>query len=572
MTRRLSTLGLAAIICAFAITVGGASASSEAASGRAAAATSSGQAGAAATSIGHAAAAASKPVNGGILRAGEATNPDHLDPALSYTTESWEMLQATNNGLVGFAPAAGAAGNNVVPILATALPTVSNHGRTYTFHMHTDAKFSPPVNREVEPSDVKFSIERLFRANSPGLGYYGEIAGSARYAKTRKGGISGIVANDKTHTIVFHLTQPDGTFLEYLAMPFAFIVPTGTPNGDISTNSKWRVATGPYMISQYVPNSHITIVRNPNFHSWSRYVPAGHLSGIDVTVGVSPDQAVNEIADGQLHWYFEAVAPDRLAEVKARYPSQVHQYTRNALLYFSLNMRKAPFNNVLVRKAVNYAVSRQALVKIFGGQGTPAENLLPSGIAGYSAHHFYPHNMARAKQLVAKSHTKGMAVQIWASGTDPQPAAAQYMASVLDSLGYKASVKTFNESIYYDTVSNEATNPQVSYNEWDQDFPEGDDFIEGLTDGAEISKTGNNDTANFNVPAITAKINAAKRMPLGAKRDAAWAALDAKIMRDYAPYVPFMDRSFPKFESAKLHGQVFNPTFYELFPSMSLTK
>ncbi|MDE3132625.1 MAG: hypothetical protein KGL15_01010 [Acidobacteriota bacterium] len=561
MSRRLSTLALTAIMCAFAIVAGGASASGRGSS-RASAARSGGDR----------PAATGASAKGGILQAGEATNPDHLDPALSYTTESWEMLEATNNGLVGFNPAAGAAGNRVVPILATALPKVSDRGRTYTFHMRTDVRFSPPLNRVVEPSDVKFSIERLFRANSPGLGYYGEIVGSARYAKTRKGGISGIVANNAKHTVVFHLTQPDGTFLEYLAMPFAFVVPAGTPNGDISTNSKWRVATGPYMISQYVPNSHITIVRNPSFHSWSPYVPAGHLAGIQVTVGVSPDQAVNEIADGQLQWYFEAIAPDRLAELEARYPGQVHQYSRNAVLYFSLNMRKAPFTSVLVRKAVNYAISRPALVKIFGGQGTATENLLPSGVAGYSAHRFYPHDMAKAKQLVARSHTRGMAVQIWASGTDPQPAAAQYVASVLDSLGYKASVKTLNESIYYDTVSNQATNPQVSYNEWDQDFPEGDDFIEGLTDGAEISKTGNNDTANFSVPAITAKINAAKRMPLGPKRDAIWGALDAQIMRDYAPYVPFMDRSFPKFEAANLHGQVFNPTFYELFPSMWLGK
>ncbi|MGH2842855.1 MAG: ABC transporter substrate-binding protein, partial [Solirubrobacteraceae bacterium] len=309
-----------------------------------------------------------------------------------------------------------------------------------------------------------------------------------------------------------------------------------------------------------------------NFRSWSPYVPAGHLAGIHVTLGVSPDQAVNETADGQLQGYFEAIAPDRLAELTARYPKQVHQYTRNALLYFSLNMRKAPFNNVMVRKALNYAVNRRALVKIYGGQGSPTENLLPPGIAGYAAHHFYAYNLAKAKRLVAASHTKGMAVQIWTPATDPDPAGAEYIASVLDALGYKASVKTLNESNDYDTVSNEATNPQVSYNEWDQDFPEGDDFIEGLTDGADISNTGNNDTANIDVSSINRRIAAAKKQTLGAKRDAMWSALDATIMKNYAPYVPFMDRSFPKFEAANVHGQVFNPTFYELFPSMWLSK
>ena len=517
-------------------------------------------------------ASGSKPVIGGTLQAGEATSPDHLDPALAATAESYEILEATNDGLVGFRPAGGAVGNQIVPVLATALPKVTDHGLTYTFHVRTNVRFSPPVDRTVQPTDIKYSIERDFRANSPYLSYYTGIVGAQQYAKTRKGGISGIVADDSRHTIAFHLTQPDGTFLLFLAVPSAFVVPKGTPSTDISTNPKWRVATGPYMISQYVPNGHVTIVRNPNFRAWSRYVPAGHLAGIHVTLGVTPDQAVNETADGQLQFYFEQVAPDRLAEIKARYATQVHVYTRNALLYFTLNMRKAPFNNVLVRKAVNYAINRTALVKIFGGQGTPTENLLPSAMSGYVAHHFYGYDLAKAKRLIAQSHTKGTAVQVWASSTDPQPEAAQYMASVLDSLGYRAAVKTFNESTYYDTVINEATDPQVSYNEWDQDFPEGDDYIEGLADGADITNVGNNDNANFNVKSVNVRIAAAKRMQLGAARDAVWTKLDAQIMRDYAPYVPFMNRTFPKFESAQLHGQVFNPTFYELLPSLWLSK
>ncbi|MGH2890113.1 MAG: ABC transporter substrate-binding protein, partial [Solirubrobacteraceae bacterium] len=293
---------------------------------------------------------------------------------------------------------------------------------------------------------------------------------------------------------------------------------------------------------------------------------------IHVALGVSPEQSVNSIADGQLQWYFEQIPPDRLGELQARYPSQVHNYTRAAVLYFSLNIRKPPMNNLLVRQAINYAVDRAALVKIFGGQGTPTENLVPQSMGpAYVAHHLYPYDLAKAKQMVAQSGTKGMSVQVWASGTDPQPAAAQYMASVLDSLGYKATVKTLNEGIYYDTVSNQATNPQVSYNEWDQDFPEADDYVEGLADGNEITNVGNNDTANFDVPSINNQIEATKKLQLGPARDAAWAHLDAQTMHD-APYVPFMDRSFPKFEAADVHGQVFNNTFYELFPSMWITK
>jgi peptide/nickel transport system substrate-binding protein len=511
-------------------------------------------------------------VNGGTLRAAMVSDPDHLDPALAYTTETWEMLASTNDGLVTFKRASGNAGNEIVPDLATAMPKVTDHGTTYTFHVRSGVRFSPPVNRAVEPSDIKFSIERLFRVHSPGVGFYTDIVGASQYEKSQKGQINGIVADDKTHTITFHLIQRDGTFLEYLAMPFADAVPVGSPAKDISTDTRWRIATGPYMIKSYTPQGTITLVRNPNFHQWTPNTPNGHLNEIQITIGVSPDQAVNETADGDLDYYLEAVAPDRLAEIEKQYPSQVHIYTRNALLYFTLNDRKPPMNNVNVRKALNYAIDRAALVKIFGGQGTPTENLIPSGMTAYNKHDFYPYNLAKAKQLVDASGTKGMSVQVWASSTDPQPEAAQYMASVLNSLGYHATVKTMSEGIYYDTVANEATDPQVSYNEWDEDFPEAEDYVDAQFNGRYIVKVGNNDNSNLNVPSLNRQMNAVREMQIGPAREADWAKLDAEIMKTQAPIVPFMNRDFPQFTSARLHGLVFNSTFYDLFPSMWLSK
>src|SRR5256885_15923001 len=86
------------------------------------------------------------PQNGGILQAGIPSNPDHLDPALSYTNEGWEILEATNNGLLTFKKAAGGAGAQVVPDIATAMPTVTAGGRTHTFPVRNGVMFSAPVS------------------------------------------------------------------------------------------------------------------------------------------------------------------------------------------------------------------------------------------------------------------------------------------------------------------------------------------------------------------------------------------------------------------------------------------
>jgi peptide/nickel transport system substrate-binding protein len=511
-------------------------------------------------------------VNGGTLRAAIPDNPDHLDTGYSYATEGWELLEATNDGLLSFKKAQGGAGAQVVPDLATAMPTVTDGGKTYTFHVRSGVRFSPPVNREVEPSDIKFAIERLFRVDSGGVGFYTGIVGADRYAKTRKGGISGIVADDKARTIVFHLTQPDGTFLEYIAIPFADAVPKGTPDKDISTVSKWRIATGPYMVSSYVPKDHVTLVRNPNFKQWSPDTPNGHLDKIEIKVGTDPETAVNEVANGSLDWYFEAVPPDRLTALKAQHPSQVHVYARNDITYFEMNVRKAPFDDLQVRQAVNYATDRNALVKIFGGQGTPTENILPPSLgASYAKQEPYPYDLAKAKAMVAASGTKGMRVDVWSHSTDPVPKAAQYMASVLDSLGYRAAVKTLDEGVYFDTISTQKGDPQMAFVQFDQDYPEAQDFIDVQLNGARIVNVGNQVTSNIDVPSLNRQVDAARRMPPGAARDAAWAELDKAFMQQ-APWVPFLNRTLPKYVSPKLHGLVFNGTYYEMFPEMWLSR
>jgi peptide/nickel transport system substrate-binding protein len=326
------------------------------------------------------------------------------------------------------------------------------------------------------------------------------------------------------------------------------------------------------MISSYVPQGQIVLVRNPNFHQWSPNIPGGHLDEIKVTIGVNADQAVNEIADGQLDWYFEAVAPDRLAELKARYRSQLHTFNPEEVWFFTLNTRKPPFNNLMVRQAVNYATNRTALVKIFGGQGAASESIVPKGIGGYVGTDFYPYNLAKAKRLVAQSHTKGMAVTVWGADFDPIPQAVQYMASVLDSLGYKASVKTLSASVYYDTMGSEKTDPQISWNNWGEDFPDAEDFIDTQLNGENITSVGNNNESNLNVPSLNHAIDAARLMPVGPRRTAAWARLNTEISTKQAPMVVYMDSVLPKFVSPKLRGLVFNGTYYELLPSMWLAK
>jgi peptide/nickel transport system substrate-binding protein len=509
---------------------------------------------------------------GGVLRAGIPDNPDHLDTGISSAVEGWELLEATNNGLLTFRKAAGPAGSEVVPDIATAMPAVSDGGRTYVFHVHPGVRYSPPVNRAVKPSDFQFAIERLFHVGSPGVGFYTIIQGADAYAAHKASHISGIVADDKAMTIAFHLTQPDGTFLEYLALPPAFVYPAGTPAHDVSTVPASRVATGPYMISSYVPSQQVVLTRNPNFHPWPN-TPDGHLAGIKISVGVTPEQAVNETADGELDWYFLNPPPDRLAQIQRQYPSQLQKGATGEIEYFSMNERKYPFTKLAVRQAVNYATDRRALLKLEGGQGDISENVIPPSFGtAYQKHTFYPYDLAKAKELVRSAGVGGAHVTVWVLNTDPYPRVAQYMASVLNSLGMAASVKVVDASVYWDLIATEKNDPQIAYNNWSQDFPEGEDFVDTQLNGEGIVNVGNNNQSNVDIPAYNKLIDKARQMPLGNARNALWAKLDADYMRTNAPWVVFMNAARYKFVSTRVHGLVFNGTYYDLFPSMWLSK
>src|SRR4029077_19806772 len=135
------------------------------------------------------------------------------------------------------------------------------------------------------------------------------------------------------------------------------------------------------------------------------------------------------------------------------------------------------------------------------------------------------------------------------------PKASQYLASVLNQIGLKATtVKTVDDSVYWDTLLTQSGDPQIAFNHFDQDYPEGEDFIDTLLNGEHIVNVGNNDVSNTDDPTLNHMIDQAKLMPLGNARNAARAKIDNTFMKDDAVWVPFIPLEQPTFVSKRLHG------------------
>jgi peptide/nickel transport system substrate-binding protein len=470
------------------------------------------------------------------------TGIDYLDPALSYTVEGWGIMWNVYLPLIGYKHVNGPDGATIVPYLAQALPKVTNGGKTYNFTLRQGVKYSDGT--PVKASDFKSSIIRDFKVDSPGVGFFGGIVGSDN---AKNGDISGITTDDKTGKITINLTAPQGDFENILATTFAALVPPNSPAKDMSSTP--LPATGPYMIKSYKANKQAIVVRNPNFDAslFDGNVPKGNPDKMTIDILGDPGVALQRVINGQDDYDFQQPPPDRLSSIQSKYANQIKVYTPANTYYFFMNNKVPPFDNLKVRQAVNYAIDRTALVRVYGGLGQPTENVLPPTYPSYKKHNLYPFNLAKAKQLVAASGDKGMSVTVWNHDRGNDPKATAYLVDQLNKIGFKAKEKIINSAVYWTTVGNQATKAQIGFADWFQDYPHPLDWFDVLLNGDRITQTHNNNYGNFDDASVNAQIDSLKKQPsLTSSVNAQWAKLDNTIM-EQAPWAPFMNRQFIDF-------------------------
>src|SRR5215475_420401 len=186
------------------------------------------------------------------------------DPAQNYTLEEWQLLINTHDGLTQFKRVGGTEGTKIVPDLATALPTPTDVGKTYVFHIRSGIKFSDGTT--MKPSDFVRTFERQFTVPGP-TSFYSGIVGASKCSTKGCDLTKGVVADDKAYTLTIDLTAPDPEFLDKLALPFAYVVPGNTSLK--LTGNNVPPGTGPYKWQSYNPNTEAVLVRNKYFHVWN---------------------------------------------------------------------------------------------------------------------------------------------------------------------------------------------------------------------------------------------------------------------------------------------------------------
>lgn len=482
---------------------------------------------------------------------------DYMDPGLSYRLESWQLFQNIYEGLVGQKHAAGAASADVIPVLAESMPTVTQGGKNYKFTLRKGLKYSN--GKPVKASDFPATIVRDFKMNSPGIGFYSNIVGSDGCEKnpTSCKSISGIVADDTAGTVEVKLKTPQSDFLYVMSLPFSAFVPAGTAAKPLTNPPP--PGNGPYYMTSYQPHKSFMIKRNPFYKKGS--IPTVPQGNPDQVVGTITDDlaaSAQKVISNSVDYDENLLPTDRLAQIQKKYGDQVKFFTTPSTYYFFMNQRTPPFNNLKARQAVNYAIDRNQLVKIRGGLGKVTQNFLPPTYPEYKKIDFYKHDLAKAKQLVQQSGTKGMKVTVYTIGdTEVDKATGEYLQGVLKSIGWNAGIRELAGGTYFTIIGNQATKAQIGFTDWFQDYPYPTDWFGVLQDGTKITSVHNNNNSNVNIPSVNKEIQRLSSLPPDQANSQqtkdAWAKLDHDLMVKYASQVPYLNGVLTDFFSTRMN-------------------
>jgi YVTN family beta-propeller protein len=382
--------------------------------------------------------------------------PAYLDPGIGfYPNLGWIVYDT----LVAYEKVGGSRGFHLVADLAKAIPTPTDGATTYTFQLRPNLHYSD--GRPVEPSDFLYALERSYKLKSSiaqDIFAGSPVGGDACLKRPQRCDLSrGVVVDSAIDTLEFHLVAPDPDFIYKLTQLVP--VPPDTPIEALDAHPP--PGTGPYLVSSNTAKQ-LTLVRNPRFHVWSHAArPDGYPDKIIARPEASPVAALREAERGRVD-FAEAkeiwnLPPAMLREIETKYAGQAYFNPFPWTSYFLLNTRLPPFDDVRVRKAVNYAFDRSESVRLQGGphSGRPTCQLLPPNFPGYRRYCPYTLNPSRggewsapdlteARRLVAASGTKGMPISVWACDTGcygRTVADSRYFAGLLRRLGYRAHLK-----------------------------------------------------------------------------------------------------------------------------------
>ena len=465
---------------------------------------------------------------------------DFLDPALAFTQPAWSLLDTTCARLYTYPDEPSPASFRVVPEVA-ASSDVSPDFKTYTFRLRTGFRFSD--GKPVRASAFAQAINRaLAPVDSPGWVYVRDIVGAQDVHAGRRSTASGVVARGDTLVVRFERPAPD--FVTRTTLPYLCAVPPGLQPSEEGAGV--IPSAGPYHVTEYRPGERIEIRRNP-YYGGRRTV---QLDGFDVNLrGGSPTDMVRSVDRGDADWghMLASIYMDSTLDLVRKYGIDRSRFFVKqglTLRLLALNSRRPLFrNNPRLRRAVNLAVDRSALLPNAGGPiaARLTDQHLPYVIPGFRDAAIYPldgANLAKAEELAGGRLRGKKAVLLTTEFALPKQA-AQLAAQQLARLGVEIEIRTIPDHIasaeYLEKLTAPGAEWDIALVLWTPNVPDAYAYLHLLIESQQL---GGETLTRVRSKLVRAAMQRAVRLPQGRERNQAFATVDAMLARDVAPVVP----------------------------------
>jgi dipeptide transport system substrate-binding protein len=463
-------------------------------------------------------------------------SPENFYPGVNTTGTSFDANEPIYNRIVEFERG----GTKVIPSLAEKWD-ISADGKTYTFTLrkgvkwHNTRAFKP--TRDMNADDIVWSFERQWKEAHP---FFKVTSSNHNYWNDQ--GFNRLVKSiDKVddYTVRIVLNQAEAPFLSSLAMPFASIQSKEYADAMLKAGTPERIdqdpiGTGPFSLVQYQKDA---VIR---YKSWPQYW-GGKAKIDDLVYAITTDASVRwaKLQKGECH-VMPYPNPADLDAIRKDANVQVLEQPGLNVGYLAYNTMKKPFDDVRVRKAINMAINKKAILDaVYLGTGIPAKNPLPPSMSAYNNDikddPFDPEGAKKA--LAAAGFPNGMEIDLWAMPVQRpyNPNAkriAELMQADLAKIGVKAEIKTFEWGEYRKRM--QAGEHMTGMLGWTGDNGDPDNFLAVLL-GCEATKNNGSNVAKWCHQPFEDLIQKAKSESRAAERDKLYKQAQV-IFKEQAPW------------------------------------
>lgn len=476
--------------------------------------------------------------NHGIFRIAfhSSSGLDYVDPALASFAPGWAILDTTCAHLLTYPDKPAPEAYKYVHEVAKSV-TISNDGKKYTFQLRSGFRFSDGTY--VHADAFERAINRTLLVESPGAQHTRDIVGAQDVLDGKSPKATGVSA--RGNTLVIRFTRPVPDFLHRTTTTFFCAVPPNLPADPEGVRA--FPAAGPYYVVDYRPGERVILRRNRYYKGTRPH----HVDGFDVDLtALSPQDPLRLVDRGAADWAYvtSGIYFDKSLGLVAKYGinrSRFFVKSGFTLRMLAFNSARDVFrNNPSLRKAVNYALNRQAIVDGTSGRlaSVPSDQYLPSTMPGFRDANIYPldhPNLKRARQL-AKGNLPSRKVVMYTANSTLPVTLAQLVKQQLKKIGLDVEVVAIPlhtaSYAWYRKLAHPGEPWDIALGLWQPAYVDPYAYLNQLWDGRYI---GGTNFTSFNSSSYNQQMRRTARVPGKSRRNQAYGALDARLAREAAP-------------------------------------